>query len=974
MPDAVSPVLSGDVLGMPQLRHPVDSVDRSITFGNVTVRDPPQGNSPNLIPKLPSGLLDASEVNASLPPCHLSHLRWMLQKDLILKQDFLLVGTEVSLLKYATSSPSSLTRIIENMKRLARERRHLLLLYAALTGREIEWISISKDTSEADLKQRKEVSVSGTLYADQAPVRAAINGRLLVLDGLEKAERNVLPTLNNLLENREMPLDDGSMLVSPRAYETHRMGISVRPDFRVAALASLNDGESAALDPPLRSRFQARLTSQVDSGDMLVSASARSRGCLSAEVLKDMVELACESPGEACLETIHDTVAYLEQTQTSPRIALNASGIGRLNEMVGEREVSSPLELIGRVRGGLPGFVETTTSKSLQYLMLAGFQSNKRAVALVGPKGCYKSSVARDLAFKLGEKCELFTLHRDLTARDLLMSRGTSDSGDTIWKETPLTRAAREGHYLILDGIDKCRADTLTSHLALLFEQGLLFLPDGTRLEAHSNFRCVAIAHPPSASDKTWIVPECKGMFHWVEASPLEADEQRDVLSTLFPSIKRKTLDKLLALQKELDDVSVDNVANKDLLTLTMRKLKHICRRVERYPSELGSLVCNSLMFSFLPDWERNVVSKCLSRCGIETSESISMNVGKIDLDNVGKLKRTPQNPLLVPNPTFQENAGQARVMNDILDAHSVGEKSLLISGYQGVGKNKIVDKLLSLLDCEREYLQLHRDTTVQSLLLTPSIEDGKLVYHDSPLLRAAKNGRILVLDEADKAPTEVVCLLKGLIEDGQLSLPDGRVLTYQDNSGKEFIQIHPDFCIWTLTNPAGYPFHGNDLAKEMSDVFSCHHVPPLDVESHKKILNSYGENVKSKTIDKIASIWDELRLAHESGALSYPFSVRESVAVVKHLNAFPKDGISEAIDNVVSFDRSNPTLFNQLSGIFRSHGIRILSEEQLRSDRLEGGISTPKTRASSPKHGKVDPDNKPHVGGNQWAGGTGGS
>lgn len=186
-------------------------------------------------------------------------------------------------------------------------------------------------------------------------------------------------------------------------------------------------------------------------------------------------------------------------------------------------------------------------------------------------------------------------------------------------------------------------------------------------------------------------------------------------------------------------------------------------------------------------------------------------------------------------------------------------------------------------------------------------------MYHDSPLLRAAKNGRILVLDEADKAPTEVVCLLKGLIEDGQLSLPDGRVLTYQDSSGDEYIPIHPDFCIWTLTNPAGYPFHGNDLAKEMSDVFSCHHVPPLDVESHKRILESYGENVKSKTIDKIASIWDELRLAHESGALTYPFSVRESVAAVKHLNTFPQDGISEALDNVVSFDRSNTTLFKHL-------------------------------------------------------------
>jgi hypothetical protein len=43
----------------------------------------------------------------------------------------------------------------------------------------------------------------------QAPVRAALHGRLLILDGLKSNERNVLPTLNNLLENKKCP-DDGS--------------------------------------------------------------------------------------------------------------------------------------------------------------------------------------------------------------------------------------------------------------------------------------------------------------------------------------------------------------------------------------------------------------------------------------------------------------------------------------------------------------------------------------------------------------------------------------------------------------------------------------------------------------------------------------------------------------------------------------------------------------------------------------------
>ncbi len=42
---------------------------------------------------------------------------------------------------------------------------------------------------------------------------------MLVLDGIEKAERNVLPLLNNLLENREMHLEDGRHLIPHNRYD-----------------------------------------------------------------------------------------------------------------------------------------------------------------------------------------------------------------------------------------------------------------------------------------------------------------------------------------------------------------------------------------------------------------------------------------------------------------------------------------------------------------------------------------------------------------------------------------------------------------------------------------------------------------------------------------------------------------------------------------------------------------------------------
>ena len=90
------------------------------------------------------------------------------------------------------------------------------------------------------------------------------------MDGVERVERNVLPVLNNLLENREAQLEDGRFLMSPTRFdqllktssleEMQKSGL-VRVDefFRVIALGlPVPMFRGAPLDPPLRSRFQAR--------------------------------------------------------------------------------------------------------------------------------------------------------------------------------------------------------------------------------------------------------------------------------------------------------------------------------------------------------------------------------------------------------------------------------------------------------------------------------------------------------------------------------------------------------------------------------------------------------------------------------------------------------------------------------------------------------------------------------------------
>lgn len=122
--------------------------------------------------------------------------------------------------------------------------------------------------------------------------------------------------------------------------------------------------------------------------------------------------------------------------------------------------------------------------------------------------------------------------------------------------------------------------------------------------------------------------------------------------------------------------------------------------------------------------------------------------------------RRDTTAPTKVPDILFYDVPQHVVLLESLLQDFSLGQHLLLV-GNQGVGKNKIVDRLLQLLNRPREYIQLHRDTTVQTLTLQPMVRGGKVVYEDSPLVQAVKLGHVLVVDEADKAPTHVTCILK---------------------------------------------------------------------------------------------------------------------------------------------------------------------------------------------------------------------
>jgi hypothetical protein len=115
----------------------------------------------------------------------------------------------------------------------------------------------------------------------------------------------VLPVINNLLENREMALEDGRFIVSASRYAElkARHGedvvhswhlIPAHPDFFVIAIGlPVPPYFGNPLDPPLRSRFQARTEGMPRVGSQLLRVRRVAPGVNSAVLGRVVVSMQC---------------------------------------------------------------------------------------------------------------------------------------------------------------------------------------------------------------------------------------------------------------------------------------------------------------------------------------------------------------------------------------------------------------------------------------------------------------------------------------------------------------------------------------------------------------------------------------------------------------------------------------------------------------------------------------------------------
>ena len=168
-------------------------------------------------------------------------------------------------------------------------------------------------------------------------------------------------------------------------------------------------------------------------------------------------------------------------------------------------------------------------------------------------------------------------------------------------------------------------------------------------------------------------------------------------------------------------------------------------------------------------------------------------------------------------------------------------------------------------------------------------------------------------------------CNLKTLVEAGEMILSDGRRIVQQRTSSlnnDKYIPMHPDFRMMVLANRPGFPFLGNDFFASLGDLFSCHAIDNPSVESEMSMLKQYGPDVPDEVLRRFVKAFSELRSQADQGTIQYPYSTREVVNIVKHLQKFPNDGLGQVVRNVFDFDSYDLEAKKSVEDVLRKHGM----------------------------------------------------
>ena len=328
-------------------------------------------------------------------------------------------------------------------------------------------------------------------------------------------------------------------------------------------------------------------------------------------------------------------------------------------------------------------------------------------MAIIGERGVGKQTLGRELSRLLDQPVEPILLYQDMSSRDLLQQRDTDVNGNTVWRHSPLVKAAVEGRLALIDGIDRLYPGTLAL-IQRLTQDRELTLHDGTRLlgaerfeqtakeagltdsemaerglcKIHPAFRICAFAERPTSKNK-WLTPEIIPSFIWHELAPLDKANESKLLEQLA-GLNHETASGIANLAHNLRN-SHDDGLRSVAKSYSTKQLLRIGRRITTFPQlDLQKELERAAMARFLPLTTQEALKSHLDQFGVKSdsgtkSTEIVQTENELKIGRVSCSIKPAAEPKKVPAPLFYHNDAQDAVLESLLSDWILGEHLLLV-------------------------------------------------------------------------------------------------------------------------------------------------------------------------------------------------------------------------------------------------------------------------------------------------------
>ncbi len=263
-------------------------------------------------------------------------------------------------------------------------------------------------------------------------------------------------------------------------------------------------------------------------------------------------------------------------------------------------------------------------------------------------------------------------------------------------------------------------------------------------------------------------------------------------------------------------------------------------------------------------------------KAGVSSTASVKMDPDQSWINVEGYwIKAGPQNiDINGAHKDFVITDSVRRNLHNIARMLSGGRFPILLEGPTSAGKTSLVKFLAHLTGHEFVRINNHEHTDLQEYVgqYVSDPDTGQLVFQEGVLVRAARAGHWVVLDELNLAPSEVLEALNRLLDDNrELYIPDTGTT----------VKPHEEFMVFATQNPAGANYGGRKLlSRAFRNRFTEVFVSELPMEELAVVLHKRCQ-VPPSYVKVMLAVYQDLQSHRNQSAV---FLGKQSFMTVRDL------------------------------------------------------------------------------------------